>query len=115
VDDLIRVYDDRQGVASSLVSWAALTREALETVGRYVPAEHAARIFDRLAKNPGLNGSGMPDLLLFPPADKPGYRLVEVKGPGDRLQPNQGRWLGYLRTHGIPSVVVHVRRSRDPG
>jgi hypothetical protein len=35
--------------------------------------------------------------------------LIEVKGPGDRLQDNQIRWLAYCVQHGMPVRVVDVR------
>ncbi|NQZ10656.1 MAG: VRR-NUC domain-containing protein, partial [Algicola sp.] len=40
-----------------------------------------------------------------------GYELVEVKGPGDRLQKNQLRWMQYFHQQGIRHRVVHVRWS----
>ena len=52
--------------------------------------------------------------MLFPPAAPPGragYELVEVKGPGDQLRPNQERWLRFLRGHGIPARLVRVERD----
>jgi hypothetical protein len=39
------------------------------------------------------------------------YELVEVKAPGDKLQDNQIRWLGYCAEHGIPVRVCHVQWS----
>ena len=53
------------------------------------------------------NRSGLPDLIqLNPPAG--GYRLIEVKGPGDRLQDNQVRWLEYCVANEIPVAVCYV-------
>ena len=46
----------------------------------------------------------------FWPAERR-YRLIEVKGPGDRLQDNQIRWLTFCVSHGIPVAVCHVRWS----
>ncbi|WP_444679438.1 VRR-NUC domain-containing protein [Halomonas sp. E19] len=33
---------------------------------------------------------------------------MEVKGPGDRLQDNQRRWLAHFHAHGIPVAVCQV-------
>ncbi len=41
--------------------------------------------------------------------DEGRYRMIEVKGPGDRLQDNQLRWLEFCREHGLPVDVCHVR------
>ena len=35
--------------------------------------------------------------------------MVEVKGPGDRLQDNQRRWLAFCAEHRMPVEVVHVQ------
>jgi hypothetical protein len=110
-DRVMETFESRQGVANSLVPWSWLTRETLELIADRVPGEHVALILSRLADNLSVHGAGLPDLLLFPP---PGgttpYELVEVKGPGDRLQPNQERWLEFFGRHGIPARVLHVRR-----
>jgi hypothetical protein len=51
----------------------------------------------------------MPDLIHFP--DAGGYQWVEVKGPGDRLQQNQQRWLAFFAEHTIPHQVIYVQWS----
>ncbi|HBQ05252.1 MAG: VRR-NUC domain-containing protein, partial [Pseudomonadota bacterium] len=58
------------------------------------------------------NRAGLPDLIqLMPdaPAGKPRYRMIEVKGPGDRLQDNQRRWIDFFCRHDMPVEVCHVR------
>ena len=39
------------------------------------------------------------------------YRLIEVKGPGDRLQDNQRRWLSFCGREAIPAAVCRVSWS----
>lgn len=34
--------------------------------------------------------------------------MIEVKGPGDRLQDNQLRWLAFCEAHGMPVEVCYV-------
>jgi len=46
---------------------------------------------------------------LFP--DCGSYQLLEVKGPGDRLQDNQKRWIRAFERFGIPYRVVNVAWS----
>ena len=36
------------------------------------------------------------------------YELIEVKGPGDKLQQNQIRWFNYFQQQGLPARVVSV-------
>ncbi|MGV8597625.1 VRR-NUC domain-containing protein, partial [Pseudomonas aeruginosa] len=41
------------------------------------------------------------------------YRMVEVKGPGDRLQDNQLRWLQFCCEREMPVAVCYVRWHVD--
>jgi hypothetical protein len=50
----------------------------------------------------------MPDLIQFWPQQKT-YRMIEVKGPGDRLQDNQLRWLEFCHEHRMPIAVCYVQ------
>ena len=61
----------------------------------------------------GFGGAGMPDLIQFYPAER-GYRMIEVKGPGDRLQDNQKRWLAFCAEHGMPVEVCYVTWAGEP-
>lgn len=78
----------------------------------WVSAEHLKLWFARLADDIRANRSGLPDLVQFWPAERR-YELIEVKGPGDRLQDNQIRWLAYCGRHGMPVRVVDVRWDVD--
>ncbi|HIL96585.1 MAG TPA: VRR-NUC domain-containing protein, partial [Pseudomonadales bacterium] len=50
--------------------------------------------------------SGFPDLIVFPASQ--GYRLTEIKGPGDKLQNNQKRWFRFFKASGIPANILNV-------
>ena len=54
------------------------------------------------------NCAGLPDLIQFWPGERR-YRMIEVKGPGDRLQDNQRRWLDFFAAQGMPVVVCNVQ------
>ncbi|NER66633.1 VRR-NUC domain-containing protein, partial [Pseudomonas sp. MAFF212427] len=41
------------------------------------------------------------------------YRMIEVKGPGDRLQDNQLRWIEFCTAHGLPIQVCHVQWAQS--
>ena len=68
---------------------------------------HALAITRRILANIRSNACGLPDLVQFWPAQRR-YQLIEVKGPGDRLQDNQIRWLTFCVAHGIPVSVFQV-------
>ena len=55
---------------------------------------------------------GLPDLIRFFPSQRR-FELVEVKGPGDALQPHQRQWLRYFDQHGIPNRVCWIRDLAD--
>lgn len=104
-----RNFQDKSGVQCSFVNWHALDESLLEFALACIPPAHLGRLFARLLGDIRGNRSGLPDLIQFWPADQR-YRMIEVKGPGDRLQDNQRRWIAYCRQHGIPVSVCHVRR-----
>ena len=111
-EEVLDLYDRKEGIASDLVYWKYLPRELVERSIRTIPREHLTAIFDKLSRHPGGNKSGFPDLIVFAPAARrkaSAYELIEVKGPGDQLQINQRRWLRFFHNHGIPHRVIRVR------
>jgi hypothetical protein len=34
--------------------------------------------------------------------------MIEIKGPGDKLQKNQARWFRYFQDHNIAAELVNV-------
>ena len=63
-------------------------------------------LFERLLSDLRYHRTGLPDLIHFP--HDGGYRLIEVKGPGDRLQKNQQRWMAFFARQDIPHRVAQV-------
>lgn len=100
-------YAAKQGVQSPFVFWGALDEALLERALDHLPPAHLKLFFLRLLRDVKANRSGLPDLIRFQP-DAPGYELIEIKGPGDKLQDNQIRWLAYCAEHGMPVRVCHV-------
>lgn len=105
-------WQDKQGIASPFVIWPALSEELLELALACIPARHLELMFRRLLGNLREHRSGFPDLIRFQPGHtdpNQRYEMVEVKGPGDRLQDHQARWLEFCVDHGIPVSVCYVR------
>ena len=111
---ILRNYADKNGLQSPFVFWAMLTPELLSLALDCLPAAHLKLWFSRLLADIRENRSGLPDLVRFWPADRR-YELIEIKGPGDKLQDNQTRWLRYCVSHGIPVRVIDVRWEQAPG
>lgn len=101
-------YVAKWGVQSPFVFWGALSEELLEQALDCLPAEHLRHWFNRLLLDIKANRAGMPDLIQFWPQHKT-YRMIEVKGPGDRLQDNQLRWLEFCQEHQMPVAVCYVQ------
>ena len=106
-DSILRRYADKAGIQSPFVAWPALSGELLALALDCFPAAHLRLWFERLLREPVANRSGLPDLVRFWPHEGR-YELIEVKGPGDRLQDNQRRWLAYCAQHGMPVSVLQV-------
>jgi len=97
---------------SPFVFWGTLTPELVIQALDCLPAGHLKLWFERLLRDIRSNRSGLPDLVRFWPAERR-YELIEVKGPGDRLQDNQIRWLEYCAQYGMPVRVLDVRWADD--
>ncbi len=106
---ILRNFRDKHGLQSPFVAWSALSPELLALALACIPASHLHALFSRLLSDIRENRYGLPDLIQFWPNESR-YRLIEIKGPGDRLQDNQIRWLAYCNTHGIDAQVCHVQR-----
>jgi hypothetical protein len=103
-----RHLHSKAGLQSPFVFWAMLTPQLVAQALDCLPAAHLKLWFERLLRDIRGNRSGLPDLIRFWPAERR-YELIEVKGPGDRLQDNQIRWLAYCAQHGMPVRVLDVR------
>jgi len=103
-----RRFVAKAGIQSPFVAWGLLTRRLLELALRCFPASHLRLYFDWIARDVVDNRAGFPDLIQFWP-DQARYRMVEVKGPGDRLQDNQRRLFEFCARHDMPVFVCQVR------
>jgi VRR-NUC domain len=106
-DSILCTFDAKAGIQSPFVPWGALTRGELELALDCIPAAHLRKFFERLLADVRANRSGLPDLIQLWPEEHR-YRLIEVKGPGDRLQDNQIRWLNFCLAQDIPVCVCKV-------
>ena len=109
--DILDTWDAKYGLANPFVAWSELSRPLLERALACIPAGHLEAMFRRLLQDVRGHRSGFPDLIRFRPAARSGsrYELIEVKGPGDRLQDHQRRWLVYFAHQGIPASVCYLR------
>jgi FAN1, HTH domain/VRR-NUC domain/Fanconi anemia-associated nuclease SAP domain len=109
-----RVFKEKWGIQSPFVRWHHLDKTLLLLSLDCFPPEHLRLWFEWILRDVKENRAGFPDLVQFYPEQRK-YRLIEVKGPGDRVQDNQKRLLEYCVSHGMPVSVCYVRwRVQDP-
>lgn len=108
---VLQTYASKKGRINPLVAWEGLSEELLELALERIPLQHCLAVFHRILADLKENRTGFADLVVFPLAG--GYELVEVKGPGDRLQKNQRRWLQFFSQHSIPHQVLHIEVSDE--
>lgn len=108
---LLAAYDDHLDITNHWVNWRNLSRPLLEMALDVIPLQHWIPIWRRILFDPRANRSGFPDLVALD--GERGYSLIEIKGPGDRLQANQKRWLRFFGQQGIPAQVTWVQWSND--
>lgn len=101
-------FHAKSGIQSPFVFWSVLDEALLKLALHCIPATHLKNYFGRILSDISSNRSGLPDLIQFWPQEKR-YRLIEVKGPGDRLQDNQIRWINYCTDHQMPVAVCYVQ------
>ncbi len=103
---VLTCFHNKYGRANPLVYWPVLTEVLLQTALARIPIRHLRAIFRRILSDLKNHRSGLPDLIRFPATGS--YELVEVKGPGDRLQKNQSRWMHFFSEQEIPHALVNV-------
>ncbi len=107
-----RNFAEKRGIASPFVSWEFLDADLLGLALDCIPAAHLKKWCERILQDVKANRTGFPDLIQFWPAERR-YNMIEVKGPGDRLQDNQLRWIDYCATHQMPVAVCYLQWAQQ--
>ncbi|MEH6366121.1 MAG: VRR-NUC domain-containing protein [Pseudomonas marincola] len=108
IEKIQRTFANKLNTQSPFVFWGLLDQALLTNALLCLPTEHLRAWFRRMLQDIKANRAGMPDLIQFWPKERR-YRMIEVKGPGDRLQDNQIRWLSFCSEHGMPVDVCYVQ------
>ncbi len=105
---IVDTFAAKEGIQSPFVFWGTIDEVLLKLALHCIPAAHLKKYFARILRDIPANRSGLPDLIQFWPQEQR-YRMLEVKGPGDRLQDNQIRWINYCIEHQMPVAVTYVQ------
>lgn len=107
---LAKNYQAKYGKACLYANWSAIDEKLFNQALDRIPFEHLRLCIHRILQDPKEHRSGLPDLIYFPEED--GYQLIEVKGPGDRLQNNQKMWMDFFARNEIPHRLIRVEYSQ---
>ncbi|MDN4039570.1 VRR-NUC domain-containing protein [Massilia sp. YIM B02443] len=107
-DTIRRNHLEKAGLSCPFVHWEAIDADLLELALHCIPPTHLRKWCERILADVKANRTGFPDLIQFWPHEAR-YTMIEVKGPGDRLQDNQLRWIEYCATHGMPVSVCYLQ------
>lgn len=103
----LETYQVKKRISNFFVDWDIVNIDVLQLAVKCIPPQHLFVIFERLLFGLKENGSGFPDLIAFT-KDQLSYEMIEIKGPGDKLQKNQTRWFHYFMKYHIPCKLVHI-------
>lgn len=106
---ILDTYDERFGTTNRFVHWQAVPRSLLESVLKVIPRHQLTAVLRYMLDDLIRHRSGYPDLLVLNEQQRR-YELIEVKGPGDRLQPQQTEFLHWCQAQGIPASVLVIQR-----
>lgn len=106
--DLLGVWRRKHGTMNALVAWARFTDDEVRQICEVLSPRVKAGLCAIALREPALLRRGFPDLLLLG-GERDRYDLIEVKGPGDVLRPEQRRWFAELAAAGLSARVLELR------
>ncbi|XP_030044379.1 fanconi-associated nuclease 1 [Microcaecilia unicolor] len=103
-----QVWGAQEGKAAALVSWERFTSlQHVQSLVSCFGGHFLSGVCQRLSKDLRHCRGGLPDLVVWSTQDSK-FKLVEVKGPNDRLSHKQMIWLAELQKLGAEVEVCHV-------
>ena len=107
LNHLLENYDEKQGIANPFVHWNHFPKALIEHSMEAIPNALIIDLFKVLLSDLKLFRTGMPDLIAFKDER---FHWIEVKGPGDKLQDNQWRWIKEFERLSVPFSVCYVNQ-----
>ncbi|KAE8296177.1 Fanconi-associated nuclease 1 [Larimichthys crocea] len=107
-DMLKDVWTCQEGKVCSLVSWERFSSlQQAQSLVSCLGGAFLGGVIARMSKDYRHCRAGLPDLVVWNTSNN-SYKLVEVKGPNDRLSQKQQIWLDELQKLGADVEVCHV-------
>jgi len=110
IDQIRQCYQQKFGIQNPLVNWSVISEDLLDTALSCISAHHLKAIFAYMLTNIKDRRGGFPDLIQFNTRLND-FEVIEVKGPGDRLQQNQSLWFDFFRRQKINSKLCIISWS----
>ncbi|MBF9002478.1 VRR-NUC domain-containing protein [Vibrio nitrifigilis] len=107
---LMTRWQEKWGTSNPFIYWAGFDDTLFELVEQAISRDILIELMLVQLKDLRLFKSGMPDLIAFKDGK---YEWIEVKGPGDKLQESQWRWIRIFKQLQIPFSVCHVSAKND--
>lgn len=103
------IWTTQEGKAAALVSWGLFSSlQQAQSLVSCLGGVFLSGVFRRLSKDLRHCRGGLPDLVVWSTHSNH-FKLVEVKGPNDRLSHKQMIWLSELKKLGAAVEVCHVQ------
>ncbi|XP_059190324.1 fanconi-associated nuclease 1 [Centropristis striata] len=114
-DMLEDVWTSQEGKVCSLVSWERFSSlQQAQSLVSCLGGAFLGGVIARMSKDYRHCRAGLPDLVVWNTSNN-SYKLVEVKGPNDRLSQKQQIWLDELQQLGADVEVCHVTATGARG
>ncbi|XP_072551533.1 fanconi-associated nuclease 1 [Salminus brasiliensis] len=108
-------WNSQEGRVCALVNWERFSSLLqAQSLVACLGGEFLSGVVLRMAKDYRHSRAGLPDLVVWNTSTK-SYKLVEVKGPNDRLSQKQLLWLEELKNLGADVEVCHVTATGARG
>ncbi|EKO3959073.1 VRR-NUC domain-containing protein [Vibrio fluvialis] len=101
-------WQNKFSIANPFVFWTDCDESLFELTEQSFPRALLIDLFKVQLSDLKLYRNGMPDLILFKDGE---FEWVEVKGPGDKLQDNQWRWIEQFSRLNVPFSVCYVNHT----
>ncbi|NXA49938.1 FAN1 nuclease, partial [Nothocercus julius] len=103
------IWSTQEGKAAALVTWGRfISLQQAQSLVSCLGGMFLSGVFRRLSKDLRHCRGGLPDLVVWSTHSNH-FKLVEVKGPNDRLSCKQIIWLSELQKLGATVEVCHVQ------
>lgn len=105
IAQLVAVHLNKNGLQNPFILWELVDASWIELAMYTISNQQLAGLFEVILEDIRAYRAGQPDVIAFKNGD---FMWCEVKGPGDKLQHNQKRWMKHFERLNISYHVCYV-------